>query len=68
MARETSRVTTALKNVSGSLGQFADNQRFLLDMREEIRIRDKRFDRQFCKIYGRLSSVGYVDDESAKNI
>lgn len=32
VARETSRVTTALKNVSGSMGMFADNQRFLLDM------------------------------------
>lgn len=31
-ARETNRVTTALKNVSGSAAQFAGNQRFLLDM------------------------------------
>lgn len=32
VARETNRVTTALKNVSGSMSQYADNQRFLLDM------------------------------------
>lgn len=32
VARETNRVTTALKNVSGGMAQFADNQRFLLEM------------------------------------
>lgn len=32
VARETNRVTTALKNVSGGANQFADNQRFLLGM------------------------------------
>lgn len=32
VARETNRVITALKNVSGSTAQYADNQRFLLDM------------------------------------
>lgn len=32
VAKESSRVTTALKNVSGTMGQFAENQRFLLDM------------------------------------
>lgn len=31
-ARETNRVTTALKNVSGGTAQFADNQRYLLDL------------------------------------
>ena len=30
VAKESSRVTTALKNVSGTMGQFAENQRFLL--------------------------------------
>ena len=32
VARETNRVTTALKNVSGGMSQYADNQRFLVDM------------------------------------
>ena len=32
VARETNRVTIALKNVSGGMAQFADNQRFLIDM------------------------------------
>jgi tape measure domain-containing protein len=32
VARETNRVTTALKNVSGGTAQFADNQRYLLDL------------------------------------
>lgn len=32
VARETNRVTTALKNVSGGMSQYADNQRYLLDM------------------------------------
>lgn len=32
VARETNRVTTALKNVSGSMSQYADNQRYLLDL------------------------------------
>ncbi|WP_234367824.1 tape measure protein [Parabacteroides pacaensis] len=32
VSRETNRVTTALKNVSGSTAQYAGNQRFLLDM------------------------------------
>lgn len=32
VARETNRVTTALKNVSGTMSQYADNQRYLLDL------------------------------------
>ncbi len=32
VARETNRVTTALKNVSGSMSQYADNQRYLIDL------------------------------------
>ena len=32
VARETSRVTTSLKNVSGSMSQYADNQKYLLDI------------------------------------
>ena len=42
VARETSRVTNALKNVSGSMAQFADNQRFLLDMAKKYGIESGR--------------------------
>lgn len=37
-ARETNRVTTALKNVSGSMAQYASNQRWLLDMAKKYGI------------------------------
>lgn len=32
VARETNRVTAALKNVSGTMSQYADNQKYLLDL------------------------------------
>lgn len=40
VARETNRVTTALKNVSGGMAQFADNQRFLIDMAKKYGLGD----------------------------
>lgn len=49
VARETSRVTTALKNVSGSLGQFADNQRFLLDMAKKYGLEINALTGNFAK-------------------
>lgn len=49
VSRETSRVTTALKNVSGSLGQFADNQRFLLDMAKKYGLEINALTGNFAK-------------------
>ncbi len=49
VARETSRVTTALKNVSGSIGQFADNQRFLLDMAKKYGLEINALTGNFAK-------------------
>lgn len=49
VARETSRVTTALKNVSGGMGQFADNQRFLLDMAKKYGLEINALTGNFAK-------------------
>lgn len=49
VARETSRVTTALKNVSGGMGQFADNQRFVIDMAKKYGLEVNALTGNFAK-------------------
>lgn len=49
VSRETSRVTTSLKNVSGGMGQFADNQRFLIDMAKKYGLEINALTGNFAK-------------------
>ena len=58
VARETSRVTTALKNVSGSMAQFADNQRFLLDMAKKYGIEINALTGNYAKFTAAASISG----------
>lgn len=57
-ARETNRVTTALKNVSGSLMQFADNQRFLLDISNKYGIEINSLTGSFSKFTASATNAG----------
>lgn len=58
VARETNRVTTALKNVSGSMAQFADNQRFLLDMAKKYGIEINALTGNYAKFTAAASISG----------
>ena len=58
VARETSRVTTALKNVSGSMVRFADNQRFLLDMAKKYGIEINALTGNYAKFTAAASISG----------
>lgn len=49
VARETNRVATALKNVSGSMSQYADNQRFLVDMAKKYGLEINALTGNFAK-------------------
>lgn len=58
VARETSRVTNALKNVSGSMAQLADNQRFLLDMAKKYGIEINALTGNYAKFTAAASISG----------
>lgn len=49
VARETSRVSTALKNVSGSMSQYADNQKFVIDMAKKYGLEINALTGNFAK-------------------
>ncbi|MDR2919687.1 MAG: tape measure protein [Tannerella sp.] len=57
-ARETSRVTTALKNVSASTAQFADSQRFLLDMSKKYGMEINSLTGNFARFTASASQAG----------
>lgn len=58
VARETNRVTTALKNVSGGLGQFADNQRYLLGIAKKYGLEINALTGNFAKFTAAASISG----------
>lgn len=58
VARETNRVTTALKNVSGSMAQYADNQRYLLDMAKKYGLEINALTGNYAKFTAAASVSG----------
>lgn len=66
VARETNRVTTALKNVSGSTGQFADNQRYLLDLAKKYGLEINALTGNFAKFTAAASISGMSMGEQRK--
>ena len=66
VARETNRVTTALKNVSGSMGQFADNQRYLIDLAKKYGLEINALTGNFAKFTAAASVSGMGMEEQRK--
>lgn len=58
VARETNRVTTALKNVSGSMSQYADNQRYLLDIAKKYGLEINALTGNYAKFTAAASISG----------
>lgn len=58
VARETSRVITSLKNVSGSMSQYADNQRYLLDIAKKYGLEINALTGNFAKFTAAASISG----------
>lgn len=58
VARETNRVTTALKNVSGSMLQYADNQRYLLDLAKKYGLEINALTANYAKFTAAASISG----------
>lgn len=63
VARETNRVTIALKNVSGSAMQYADNMRFLVDMAKKYGLEINALTGNFAKFTAAasVSNMSMVD-------
>ena len=66
VAKESSRVTTALKNVSGTMGQFAENQRFLLDMAKKYGLEINALTGNYAKFTAAASISGMTTLEQRK--
>lgn len=66
VARETNRVTTALKNVSGGMAQFANNQRFLLDMAKKYGLEINALTGNFAKFTAAASISGMTMTDQRK--
>lgn len=66
VARETSRVNTALKNVSGSMAMMAENQKFLIDLSKKygIYINDLTFN--YAKFTAAASAANMPVNEQRK--
>lgn len=58
VARETNRVTTALKNVSDSMSQYADNQRYLLDLAKKYGLEINALTANYAKFTAAASISG----------
>ncbi|RGY28189.1 MULTISPECIES: tape measure protein [Bacteroides] len=58
VARETNRVTTALKNVSGTMSQYADNQRYLLDLAKKYGLEINALTANYAKFTAAASISG----------
>lgn len=65
-ARETARVTTALKNVSGSLAQYAANQRFVLDMAKKYGVEVLALTGNYAKFTAAASNAGVAMSDQKK--
>lgn len=66
VARETNRVSTALKNVSGSMSQYADNQRFLVDMAKKYGLEINTLTGNFAKFTASASISNMSMEEQRK--
>lgn len=66
VARETNRVTTALKNVSGSMTQYADNQRYLLSLAKEYGLEINALTGNYAKFTAAASISGMTMVEQRK--
>lgn len=66
VARETNRVTTALKNVSGGMSQYADNQRFLVDMAKKYGLEINALTGNFAKFTASASVSNMSMEEQRK--
>ena len=58
VARETNRVTTALKNVSGTMSQYADNQKYLLDLAKKYGLEINALTANYAKFTAAASISG----------
>lgn len=58
VARETNRVTTALKNVSGTMSRYADNQRYLLDLAKKYGLEINALTANYAKFTAAASISG----------
>lgn len=58
VARETNRVTTALKNVSGTMSQYADNQKHLLDLAKKYGLEINALTANYAKFTAAASISG----------
>lgn len=65
-ARETSRVTTALKNVSGGAANYAKSQQFLLDMAKKYGIELLALTGNFAKFTAAASNAGVAMSDQKK--
>lgn len=66
VAKETNRVTTALKNVSGSMSKFADNQRYLLDLAKKYGLEINALTGNYAKFTAAASISGMSMQEQRK--
>ncbi len=58
VARETNRVTTALKNVSGTMSQYANNQKYLLDLAKKYGLEINALTANYAKFTAAASISG----------
>ena len=66
VARETNRVTTALKNVSGSMLQYADNQRYLIDLAKKYGLEINALTGNYAKFTAAASISGMTLGDQRK--
>lgn len=66
VAKSTNRVTTALKNVSGSMAVFADNQRYLLDLAKKYGLEINALTGNYAKFTAAASISGMSMREQRK--
>lgn len=66
IARQTSRVSTALKNVSGSTAQYANNQRFMLDMAKKYGLEINALTGSFAKFTAAATISGMSMEQQQK--
>ena len=66
VARETNRVTTALKNVSGGMSQYADNQRFWLTWQRKYGLEINALTGSFAKFTASASVSNMSMEEQRK--
>lgn len=66
VAKETNRVTTVLKNNSGSMSKFADNQRYLLDLAKKYGLEINALTGNYAKFTAAASISGMSMQEQRK--